>query len=70
MKQIVSYANKELSLPIQRILLFYNRKKMLKIDFLISDKFDKDKQLKHQNIGKVYVKMDMVDDNIFYKNMK
>ena len=33
-------------------------------------KFDKDKQLKHLNIEEFYVKMDMVDDKMFYKNMQ
>jgi len=40
----------------------------MKIDYLKPVIFDKNKQQKHQNIGKFYVKVDMVDDKMFYNN--
>jgi len=40
----------------------------MKIDYLKPVKFDKNKRQKHQNIGKFYVKVDMVDDKMFYNN--
>ena len=57
-------ANKELFLRIQIILYLYHINK----NFLILAKFDKDKQIKHQNIEEIYVIKDMVDNKMFYKN--